>query len=105
MDTDMNKLRLEALEGKRKQTAAAQGGPDAPTIAADEQARMTTLETAVNVSEGRHRRVAGGLSGLMKMEGKIRAREKPDYSALASARRQAQKTDQAAVKPGQHQKT
>ncbi|MCR5118015.1 MAG: hypothetical protein K6B44_00155 [Lachnospiraceae bacterium] len=105
MYTDMNKLRLEALEGKRKQTAAAQGGPDAPTIAADEQARMTTLETAVNVSEGRHRRVAGGLSGLMKMEGKIRAEDKPDYSALASARRQAQKTDQAAVKPGQHQKT
>lgn len=89
MYTDMNKVRLEALEGKRKQAESAAAGPDAPKMTADEQARQTTMETAVSVSEGKHRRVAGGLSGLMKMDQKI-TKDKPDYAALASARRQAQ---------------
>ncbi|MCR4584421.1 MAG: hypothetical protein K5686_01730 [Lachnospiraceae bacterium] len=97
MYEDMNKVRLEALEGMRRQREAAAPGSAKPQMTSEEKAIQTTLETAVNVSEGKHRRVAGGLSGLMKMDQKI-SKDKPDYAALASARRQAQKQQSGAVK-------
>ncbi len=109
MYDDMNKVRLQALESYRKNKEAAAASPAA--VSADKPAaepaktesvtdkQKATMEAAVNVSEGKHRKVAGGLSGLEKMDKSLP--KKPDYAALAAARRQAQK-QQAGPTIGSH---